>query len=294
MTFEIATFFLVGALAQIVDGALGMAFGVISTSLLLSLGVAPAVTSATVHVCKIATGAASGVSHLALGNVDRRLFLLLALPGALGGMIGAYVLVSLPAEIARPLVAAYLFAMGVLIVRRVLRSKPDSVAATPPGAVGLLGLVGGFLDATGGGGWGPIVTSGLLVKGVRPPIAIGSANLAEFLVAVCASGVFLVFAGLYWQAILGLALGGVVMAPVAALLVKRLPARLVLAAVALLVFALSARIAVTTFTQLGQNAAAPSAARSDSAMAWSPPGINLDAIGAVRRTPTDDSDHARP
>jgi hypothetical protein len=251
MTEEIVTFFLVGALAQVVDGALGMAFGVISSSLLLSFGLPPATVSATVHVCKIATGAASGLSHLLMGNVNRRLFLRLVLPGATGAVIGAYVLTTLPVEIARPLVAAYLFVIALLILRRALR--PLSVATEArPRAVGPLGFIGGILDATGGGGWGPIVTSGLLAKGVQPNIAIGSANLAEFLVAISASAVFVAFAELYWQAIVGLALGGVIMAPLAAYLCKRVPARLVLIAVGLLIAALSVKITVTTIALIDE------------------------------------------
>jgi uncharacterized membrane protein YfcA len=252
MTQEIIVFFLIGGLAQLVDGALGMAFGVISTSLLLSLGITPAVTSATVHVCKIATGAASGFSHLALGNVDRRLLLLLALPGALGAMGGAYLLTSLPPEISRPLVAVYLFIMGILILRRALRRQTAATetAAIPRRTAAPLGLIGGFLDATGGGGWGPIVTSGLLVKNLKPAVAIGTANLAEFMVAICAAGVFLAFASFYLPAIIGLTLGGVLTAPIAAYLTKRIPARLVLGTVAVLIFALSVRTTVFAINQL--------------------------------------------
>lgn len=250
MTQEIIVFFLIGGLAQLVDGALGMAFGVISTSLLLSFGITPAVTSATVHVCKIATGAASGFSHLVLGNVDRRLLLQLALPGAIGAMIGAYVLTTLPVEIARPLVAVYLFIMGILILRRALRQKTAAAdeAVGHRRSAAPLGLVGGFLDATGGGGWGPIVTSGLLVKNTKPAVAIGTANLAEFVVAICAAGVFLAFASFYLPAIIGLTLGGVLTAPIAAYLTKRIPARLVLGAVAVLIFALSVRTTVVAIS----------------------------------------------
>lgn len=263
MTQEIVTFFLIGAVAQFVDGALGMAFGVISTSLLLSFGITPAVTSATVHVCKIATGAASGFSHLALGNVDRRLLFRLALPGAIGAAIGAYVLTTLPVEIARPLVAVYLFIMGCLILRRAFRKQATAPETTIRArAAGPLGFVGGFLDATGGGGWGPIVTSGLLVKGVRPPIAIGSANLAEFIVAICAAGVFLAFSAFYLPAIIGLTLGGVLAAPVAAYLAKRVPARLVLVAVAVLIFALSVRNTLTAVAQLQEQPESPANAEA--------------------------------
>lgn len=249
MTQEIIVFFLIGGLAQLVDGALGMAFGVISTSLLLSFGITPAVTSATVHVCKIATGAASGFSHLALGNVDHRLLLQLALPGAIGAMVGAYVLTTLPVEIARPLVAVYLFIMGILILRRALRQKAAADEAVGHRrSAAPLGLVGGFLDATGGGGWGPIVTSGLLVKDIRPATAIGTANLAEFMVAICAAGVFLAFASFYLPAIIGLTLGGVLTAPLAAYLTKRIPAKLVLGIVAVLIFALSVRTTVVAIS----------------------------------------------
>jgi uncharacterized protein len=181
--------------------------------------------------------------------VDHRLLLQLALPGAIGAMVGAYVLTTLPVEIARPLVAVYLFIMGILILRRALRQK---VAADE--AVGHrrsaapLGLVGGFLDATGGGGWGPIVTSGLLVKDIRPATAIGTANLAEFMVAICAAGVFLAFASFYLPAIIGLTLGGVLTAPLAAYLTKRIPAKLVLGIVAVLIFALSVRTTVVAIS----------------------------------------------
>jgi uncharacterized membrane protein YfcA len=218
------TYVIIGALAQLVDGALGMAYGVITTTFLLGVGLSPAATSASVHLCKIATGLASGLSHAFVGNVDRKLFIRLAVAGGAGGLAGAALLIVVNGDWMKPIVAAYLLVMGLLILRRAFRGAVEARRHLPSSK--WLGLSGGFLDAIGGGGWGPIVTSSLLVKGIEPRIAVGTANMAEVFVAVAATMVFLTHPHLYeWHAIAGLIAGGVLMAPVAALASKHVPAR---------------------------------------------------------------------
>jgi uncharacterized membrane protein YfcA len=228
----------VGFLAQLVDGAVGMAYGLTASSVLLSLGVAPATASAAIHAAEIATTGASGLAHARLGHVVRPLLWRLALPGAAGGMLGAWLLSDLPADWLRPAIALYLAAMGALILRRALRPP----TAREAGRVAPLGLAGGFLDAIGGGGWGPIVTSTLIGRGVAPRIAIGTSNAAEFFVTSAITAVFAATIGLeLWAPILGLVLGGVAAAPLAALVVRRLPERAILAAVGCVISALALR-----------------------------------------------------
>lgn len=232
------TYVIIGALAQLVDGALGMAYGVITTTFLLGVGLSPAATSASVHVCKIATGLVSGVSHAYIGNVDRKLLVRLAITGGAGALAGAFLLILIDGDTIKPFVAVYLFIMGLLILRRAIKATFASRRHLPSSK--WLGLCGGFLDAIGGGGWGPIVTSSLLVKGIEPRIAVGTANLAELFVAVTATVVFLTEPHLYeWRAIAGLMLGGVVTAPLAALFSKYIPARQLLFLVGAIVLIVS-------------------------------------------------------
>lgn len=235
-------FLAVGFAAQMVDGALGMAYGVSSTTLLLGMGVAPAPASASVHMAEVVTSGVSGLSHWKFGNVDKALFRRLVLPGVIGGIIGAYVLASLPGDKLKPWVALYLMLMGVIVLRRAFgKYFPE------PTQKGLrrLGLAGGFLDAIGGGGWGPVVTSTLVANGRAPRYAIGSVNLAEFFVATAQSATFFMTIGLiHWQIIAGLMLGGVLAAPLAAHLCKRIPTRPLMVMVGLLIVALSARTMV--------------------------------------------------
>lgn len=238
MIESLGTYVIIGALAQLVDGALGMAYGVITTTFLLGVGVSPAATSASVHVCKIATGLASGASHAFVGNVDRKLFIRLAIAGGAGGLVGAIVLSVVDGDQIKPFVAVYLFIMGLLILRRALKVTFAPRRRLPSSK--WLGLSGGFLDAIGGGGWGPIVTSSLLVKGIEPRIAVGTANLAEIFVAVATTVVFLADTNLFeWHAIAGLMLGGVVTAPFAALFSKHIPARQLLFLVGAIVLIVS-------------------------------------------------------
>lgn len=221
---ELLPFILIGFAAQLVDGALGMAFGVISTTLLISIGVPPAVASSRVHTVECFTTGISGISHILHGNVDWRLFTRIMIPGVIGGILGAYVLTEIDAEVARPLVLAYLAIIGVYLLWRALRHEHRE---RRPKVVAPLGLVGGFLDAAGGGGWGPIVTSNLLVQGATPRKVVGTVNTAEFFVTLTISATFV--AALGWEAVgaavAGLLIGGVFAAPFGAMVAKRVPAK---------------------------------------------------------------------
>lgn len=213
-------FIAVGFAAQMVDGALGMAFGVISNTLLLSLGVPPAMASAGVHTVETFTTAVSGISHTIHKNVNWKLFLRIAVPGVIGGALGAYVLSNIHASTAKPFILAYLTAIGVYLLWRSRHYPPQERS---PKVVEPLGLVGGFLDAAGGGGWGPVVTSNLLVQGSSPRTTIGTVNTAEFFVTSTISATFITQLG--WEAFtlatVGLLIGGVIAAPFGALLAKR-------------------------------------------------------------------------
>lgn len=214
-------FVLIGFLAQLVDGTLGMAYGVVSTSSMIAMGVPPAIASANVHAAEVFTTAASGISHAIAGNVDWQIFWRLALFGSVGGACGA-VLVSLAdTDMIRPFIAAYLFAMGVVVVWKGLRP-----VGSPPkiGRVRILGFMGGAADAIGGGGWGPVVASNLIARGGAPTRMVGTVNLAEFFVTVAVSLAFLVALGPnFGKAAAGLLLGGVVAAPIAAFAARRVP-----------------------------------------------------------------------
>ena len=236
---DLLIFTAVGFLAQLVDGALGMAYGVTATSMLLQFGTPPAVASASIHAAEAFTTGASGLAHWRAGNVDRRLMLRLAVPGVIGGVIGAYLLSSLPGNVIQPIVSLYLLGMGAVIVRRAFRPlKPPIDLATRP--VRALGAAGGFLDAVGGGGWGPIVTSRLIGSGGAPRIVIGSVNAAEFFLTVAISITFFATIGLeLWPVITGLVIGGILAAPLGALMAARLPARALLGVVGGLVIGLS-------------------------------------------------------
>ena len=211
----------VGFAAQLVDGALGMAFGVISNTLLVAvMGVPPAQASARVHVVECFTTAVSGISHLLHGNVDKRLFFRLLIPGVTGGVLGAYVLTSLDAAVVKPFVLLYLTAIGLYLFWRGLLYPPTQKAAK---YVAPLGLFGGFLDAAGGGGWGPVVTSNLLIQGADPRKVVGTVNTVEFFLTVCVSAAFIYHLGLadVAGATLGLLIGGLAAAPFGAFAAKR-------------------------------------------------------------------------
>lgn len=230
-------FVLIGLGAQLIDGALGMAFGLVSSSILLSLGLPPAAVSASVHTAEVFTTGASGVSHLAMGNVEKRLFLRLALPGMVGGAIGAYVLTQLPGDAIRPFVHAYLLLLAVLIL---LRAAGRLVPRQEVKRVSWLGFFAGLLDASGGGGWGPVATSTLLARGGQARTTIGTVNAAEFLVTLSISATFFLAMGFrHLEVVVGLLVGGMVAAPLAAVFVKYVRERWVLLAVGALVFSIS-------------------------------------------------------
>ncbi|WP_368912104.1 sulfite exporter TauE/SafE family protein [Taklimakanibacter deserti] len=264
---EFWIFLCVGFAAQLIDGALGMGYGVISSVVLLASGVPPAHTSASVHSAKLFTTAASGTSHLLHGNVDRRLFWLLSLTGVMGGVAGALFLTQVPGKVIRPYVFGYLLIMGLLILWRCWREGKER-HVLPGGFVGPLGGVGGFLDAVGGGGWGPVVTSSLIGAGARPRQVVGTVNAAEFVVtcAVVAAFATTLLTGFWSEGeglldhllpIAGLVLGGLPAAAVAGFLVKRAPRRAMTFAVAFLVIVLSSY----ELLRLGDIFTTPSAAQ---------------------------------
>jgi len=231
---------IVGMFAQLVDGALGMGYGVTSTTLLLAVGLSPAAASASVHLAKIGTGLASGIAHWRFGNVDWRTVGLMAAPGAIGAFVGAIVLSSLSAEIAEPWIAAILFFLGLYILVRFSRGRQTPKPKPGQGrlrAIFLapLGAFAGLIDAMGGGGWGPIGTSSLLSSGrLEPRKVVGSIDTSEFLVTVGASAGFLLslsFAQINVGWLVALLVGGLIAAPIAAWLVRKLPARILGAAI---------------------------------------------------------------
>jgi uncharacterized protein len=239
----------IGFVAQLVDGALGMAFGVISTSAMLTLGVPVAQASAMVHTAEVFTTAASAVSHIAHRNVDWKLVLRLGVGGVIGAVLGAWVLSNVDANAVRPIVALYLLLLGIFILLKAARKIPKRdapVALAPP-----LGLVGGFLDSSGGGGWGPMVASTLIGSGQAPRKAVGSVNTTEFFVTTAAATTFFIELGIApWRELIALVIGGVIAAPLGGWAVKRLPPRVLMTMVGILVISLSAWQLARTFNYL--------------------------------------------
>jgi uncharacterized membrane protein YfcA len=233
-------FFFVGLLAQLVDGALGMAFGVTATTVMLSFGVAPAQASAMVHIAEIFTTAASGASHWWHRNVDWSIARRIAIPGVIGGILGATVLANVEGKLIAPFVAVYLALMGVLILARAVRA----FATIDPGRRGMpvVGFAGGLLDAIGGGGWGPIVTSTLVGAGHVPRYVIGSVNLTEFFITIATSATFIATLGLAdLTPVIPLVVGGLVSAPFAGYLVRFISTRLLMLMVGGLILLLAVR-----------------------------------------------------
>lgn len=226
----VAAFAVAGGLAQLVDGTLGMGFGVTSATVLLALGIAPATASAATHAAKLPTTLVSGLSHWREGNVDRRVLVRVAVPGAVGGFLGAVVLTSISLEAAKSSMAALLLFFGFVILARFgfgHRIIPVPKSGHTARWLSPIGLLGGFVDATGGGGWGPVVTPSLMtVTRHEPRRVVGTTNAAEFVVALSVSTGFVTGAAHHdipWVPVLGLVLGGVVIAPIAARLAGRLP-----------------------------------------------------------------------
>lgn len=239
MDSEFLLYVLAGFAAQLIDGTLGMAYGVSASTLLLSMGLPPAVTSATVHAAECFTTGASAVSHHAFGNVDRALFRRLVVPGVAGAVVGAYALVSVSGEALTKYVALYLVVMGAVIIVKSMREFPPRTVTSH---VAPLGFVGALLDAMGGGGWGPIVASTLIARGNQVRQTVGTVNAAEFFVTLAASVTFVLTLGLsHWPVIAGLALGGLLAAPLGAWLCTRVPVRPLMALVGALVIVVSLR-----------------------------------------------------
>jgi siroheme synthase-like protein len=241
---DILIFILGGFVAQLIDGALGMAYGVSATTFLLSFGVSPVAASASVHASEIFTSGVSGLMHLKFGNVNSKLFKSIVLPGVIGAIIGAYLLFALEEYLylIKPFVACYTLVLGLLILKKALikRVKKKPVRNLAP-----LATMGGMLDAIGGGGWGPIVSSTLIARGRSPMYTIGSVNLAEFFVSIASSVTFITLIGLtHWQVILGLVLGGMIAAPFGAWVARRLPVKTMMIFVGIVVIIVSLRLIV--------------------------------------------------
>ena len=243
MEYNIIVFIIFGFIAQLIDGALGMAYGVSSNTFFLSLGIPPSIASACIHTSEMFTTAVSGISHFKFGNVDKNIFLRLLIPGVIGGVLGAYILTELPGNKIKPYVSLYLLIMGIWILFKAFRKTHQlkrKTRAIP------LGLAGGFFDAIGGGGWGPIVTTTLVANGNHPRFAIGSVNSAEFFVTVAESITFFATIGglllQHWEKIAGLMIGGVLAAPMAAWICRKLSHHVLMVLVGLLITGLSIRI----------------------------------------------------
>lgn len=238
---QFVLYIIIGFCAQMIDGTMGMAYGVsCRTFLKTAAGLPSAVASAVVHVSEIPTTLASGISHLTLKNVDYKLLLKLMIPGVIGGVIGAYFLSS-AGDVLEPFIDGYLIIMGVVIILKAFK-KTDKTPRDPGLYVIGLGVAGGFCDAAGGGGWGPIVTSTMVASGHDVKKTIGTVNTAEFIVTVAETTTFaalMVDFQSYLYIILGLVIGGVIAAPIAALLCKKIPVRPLLGIVGALIIGLN-------------------------------------------------------
>jgi uncharacterized membrane protein YfcA len=229
----------IGFCAQIIDGALGMAFGVVSTTALLTVGIPPAQASAIVHTAEVFTTGASAASHLYHRNIDYRLVVRLGIAGVIGAALGAWILSNIDAAVVRPFVAMYLAAIGIFILVKAWNvPKPRDAPAVWTAPVG---FIAGFLDASGGGGWGPVSTTTLIGSGHAPRTTVGSVNATEFFVTIAAATTFFVELGVApWKELIALILGGVCAAPFGGYVVKRISARTLMILVGILIVALSA------------------------------------------------------
>jgi uncharacterized protein len=242
---DVLLYIAIGFAAQMVDGAIGMAFGIVSSSVLLSMGIPPATASACVHAAETFTTAVSGFSHWKFGNIDFKLVRRLAIPGAIGGALGAFALSNIDGTAIKPYIAGYLLLMGAFILWKAVGQS--NAAAEPPQHVAPLGLFGGFMDSIGGGGWGPIVTTTLIGSGTTPRYAIGSVNLSEFFVTLTISATFLFTIGLeLFPIIAGLIAGGVIAAPFAAYATRHLPDKTMMIIVGSVIILLSLRTILMT------------------------------------------------
>lgn len=231
-------FFAIGAFAQLVDGTLGMGYGATSTSFLLAYGVPPVISSTGVHVAEMFTTGASAISHHKFGNINKKLVKHLLIPGVLGSIVGAYLLSDvISGDVIKPFIAVYMIVLAVIIIRKALAK---TIVKKKTKKLGYLATFGGFMDAVGGGGWGPIVTSTLLGRGRNPRYTIGSVNAAEFAISFASGITFMLFGGIHgWQVIIGLILGGVIAAPLGAYLVNKIKRKPMMVAVGILIILLS-------------------------------------------------------
>ena len=237
---EFLIFFSIGVFAQLVDGTLGMGYGATSTSFLLAYGVPPVVSSTGVHVAEMFTTGASAISHHRFGNINKKLVRHLLIPGVLGSITGAYLLSDIiDGDLIKPFIAVYMIVLACIIIRKGIQKN---IIKKKTKRLGILASFGGFMDSVGGGGWGPIVTSTLLGNGRNPRYTIGSVNAAEFAVSFASGITFMIFGGVEgWQVIIGLILGGVIAAPIAALLVNKIKRQPMMILVGILIIVLSLR-----------------------------------------------------
>ena len=253
---ELLLFIGLGFFAQLIDGALGMAYGLIATTVLLAIGTPPAFASASVHAAEVVTTGLAGASHVWNKNIDWHLFKRLAPAGVAGGIVGAYILTELPENIVKIFITLYLIGMTALITHRILKNKKSQEGTKAQRERKLstipVGAGGGFLDAIGGGGWGPLVTSTLLARGDHPRQSIGTSSLSEFFLTSAISVTFLLALDVfqYWKVVLGLIIGGAIAAPLAGFLSKVLAPRTLMIMVAIVIAALS----VYNLVRLGMTA----------------------------------------
>ncbi|QSB26894.1 sulfite exporter TauE/SafE family protein [Flavobacterium sp. CLA17] len=235
---ELLVFFLIGVFAQLVDGTLGMGYGATSTSFLLAYGVPPVVSSTAVHVSEMFTTGASALSHHRFGNINKKLVKHLLIPGVLGSITGAYLLADvINGDVIKPFIAVYMIILAVIIIKKALKKN---IIKKKTKKLSVLAVFGGFMDSVGGGGWGPIVTSTLLGRGRNPRYTIGSVNAAEFAISFASGITFMLFGGIHgWQVIIGLILGGVISAPLAAFLINKIKRKPMMIAVGILIILLS-------------------------------------------------------
>ncbi len=243
--YDFVIFLLVGVFAQLVDGTLGMGYGATSTSFLLSFGVNPATSSMAVHVAEMFTTGASAISHYKFKNISKQLVLNLIIPGVVGSILGAYLLADvIDGNVIKPYIAVYMIILALIIIVKGLR-KNIIEKDTNKKQLGILAVFGGFMDAIGGGGWGPIVTSTLMGRGGNPRYIIGSVNTAEFAVSFASGITFILFDGISgWRVIAGLIIGGVIAAPIGAYFVNKIPRKPITVLVGLLLIFLSLRTLV--------------------------------------------------
>jgi uncharacterized protein len=242
MEQSILLFVIVGFIAQLIDGAIGMAYGISSTTFLLLSGVPSVVASGSVHIAEIFTTFVSGITHLKLGNIDKTLIKKIIFPGVLGVILGAYFLTTISGDKLRPYISIYLLFMGLRIIHKSIKGFDKSKSKIEGKKIYLLALAGGFFDAIGGGGWGPIVTTTLVAGGHKPRYTIGTVNLAEFFIAIAGGFTFILLSSsIQWKIVIGLMIGGSISAPFAALLCKKIPTKILMTMVGILITLLSIR-----------------------------------------------------